>query len=100
MAEITGTGRLKDKIAIITGSSGGIGREIALRYAAEGAYVVCSDLKADVGRMPSCSIEHSDLLLTEDANQLSINITIPRQPTMQSTRTIRPMESSSRGPFS
>ncbi|EFE43467.1 hypothetical protein TRV_01754 [Trichophyton verrucosum HKI 0517] len=36
--------RLQDKIAIITGSSDGIGRAIALRYAAEGAYVVCADL--------------------------------------------------------
>ncbi|KKZ68299.1 hypothetical protein EMCG_06022 [[Emmonsia] crescens] len=36
--------RLQDKIAVITGSSNGIGRGIALSYAAEGAYVVCSDL--------------------------------------------------------
>lgn len=32
--------RLKDKIALITGSSGGIGQAIAIRYAAEGADVV------------------------------------------------------------
>ena len=44
MAEIPGTGRLQDRIAVVTGSSGGIGRAICLRYAAEGAYVVCSDL--------------------------------------------------------
>ncbi|PGH06517.1 hypothetical protein GX51_02341 [Blastomyces parvus] len=36
--------RLQDKVAVITGSSNGIGRGIALRYAAEGAYVVCSDI--------------------------------------------------------
>ncbi|KLJ09242.1 hypothetical protein EMPG_15335 [Blastomyces silverae] len=36
--------RLQDKVAVITGSSNGIGRAIALRYAAEGAYVVCSDI--------------------------------------------------------
>ncbi|KAK2740549.1 hypothetical protein FQN57_006053 [Myotisia sp. PD_48] len=36
--------RLQDKVAIVTGSSDGIGRAIALRYAAEGAYVVCSDI--------------------------------------------------------
>ncbi|OAT07153.1 short chain dehydrogenase [Blastomyces gilchristii SLH14081] len=36
--------RLQGKVAVITGSSNGIGRGIALRYAAEGAYVVCSDL--------------------------------------------------------
>ena len=36
--------RLENKVAIITGSSSGIGRAIALRYAREGAKVVCADL--------------------------------------------------------
>ena len=36
--------RLKNKVAIITGSSSGIGRAIALRYAREGAKVICADL--------------------------------------------------------
>jgi NAD(P)-dependent dehydrogenase (short-subunit alcohol dehydrogenase family) len=36
--------RLKNKVAIITGSSSGFGRAIALRFGAEGARVVCSDL--------------------------------------------------------
>ena len=39
----TGT-RLSNKVALVTGSSSGIGRAIALRYAAEGAKVVCADL--------------------------------------------------------
>lgn len=47
MATIKGTGRLLSKIAIVTGSSAGIGRSIAIRYAAEGAYVVCSDLRPE-----------------------------------------------------
>lgn len=38
-------GRLADKIAVITGSSSGIGRAIALAYASEGAHIVCSDLQ-------------------------------------------------------
>lgn len=37
--------RLKDKVAIVTGASSGIGRAIALRYAQEGAHVVCADLR-------------------------------------------------------
>jgi len=36
--------RLLKKIAIVTGSSSGLGRAISLRYANEGAIVVCSDL--------------------------------------------------------
>lgn len=36
--------RLQDKIAIVTGASSGIGRAISLRYAREGAKVVCADI--------------------------------------------------------
>jgi len=36
--------RLLNKVAIVTGSSSGLGRAISLRYANEGAKVVCSDL--------------------------------------------------------
>ncbi|MDC8787212.1 3-hydroxybutyrate dehydrogenase [Roseateles koreensis] len=39
--------QLKDKVAIITGSASGIGREIALEYAREGAKVVIADLSLE-----------------------------------------------------
>ena len=38
--------RLKDKVAIITGAGRGIGRDIALAYAREGAHVVINDIDA------------------------------------------------------
>ncbi len=37
--------RLKDKVAIVTGAGSGIGRASAIRFAAEGARVICVDLK-------------------------------------------------------
>lgn len=46
----TPAGRLADKVAIITGSSSGIGRAIALAYVREGAKVVCADITPDARR--------------------------------------------------
>jgi len=41
------TGRLAGKAAIVTGAASGIGRAAALRFAAEGAAVVCADIAAE-----------------------------------------------------
>lgn len=38
---------LKDKVAVITGAGSGVGRASALRFAAEGAAVVCADIDLD-----------------------------------------------------
>jgi NAD(P)-dependent dehydrogenase (short-subunit alcohol dehydrogenase family) len=38
-------GRLAGKVAVVTGSSSGIGRAVCLHYATEGALLVCADLQ-------------------------------------------------------
>lgn len=44
---------LERKVAIVTGSGRGIGREIALKLAAEGAAVVVNDLDEGLPSRPS-----------------------------------------------
>jgi NAD(P)-dependent dehydrogenase (short-subunit alcohol dehydrogenase family) len=43
------SGRLQDRVAIVTGGGSGLGREISLLYAAEGARVVVSDIRSELG---------------------------------------------------
>ena len=45
-----GTGRLRDKVALITGGGQGIGRAAALLFAAEGAAVVVADVNRESGQ--------------------------------------------------
>jgi NAD(P)-dependent dehydrogenase (short-subunit alcohol dehydrogenase family) len=48
--------KLRDKVAVITGSGGGIGAECARRFAAEGAKVVVTDIDPDRVKRVSDSI--------------------------------------------
>jgi 3-hydroxybutyrate dehydrogenase len=48
--------QLKDKNAYITGSASGIGREIAVLFAQEGANIIIADLNADAARATAAEI--------------------------------------------
>lgn len=51
--------RLKDKVAVITGAASGIGFEVALEYAREGAKVCIADLSLDAAQGAVAKIESS-----------------------------------------
>ena len=51
--------QLKDRVAIVTGGGNGIGRAIALRFAAEGASVTVAELEDEAGRDTVESITES-----------------------------------------
>src|SRR5262249_45053914 len=64
--------RLKDKVAIITGASQGIGREYALRFAREGAKVVVADIREAQARevvQEIAGIGSEGLALTVDVSK-------------------------------
>ena len=51
--------KFKDRVAVITGSGQGIGKEIAQRLAAEGASVIISDINLQTARETANEIERS-----------------------------------------
>jgi 3-hydroxybutyrate dehydrogenase len=51
--------KLQNKIALITGAAGGIGRGIALRFVAEGAKVAIADLNADAANATAKAINEN-----------------------------------------
>jgi NAD(P)-dependent dehydrogenase (short-subunit alcohol dehydrogenase family) len=50
-------GRLRDRVAVITGAAGGIGRAAAIRLAEEGARVVCADVDEPAGRAAATEVD-------------------------------------------
>ena len=63
--------RLKDKIAIITGSAQGIGEEIASRFCAEGARVVVADMNLENARKVATKL-NATALRADVADQASV----------------------------
>ncbi|EXJ82885.1 hypothetical protein A1O3_06701 [Capronia epimyces CBS 606.96] len=64
--KLDGSGRLHQRIAIVTGASSGMGRAIALALARDGAVVVCSDLRPDArpdGFEPDIHIPTHEVLI-------------------------------------
>jgi len=53
------TGRLENKVAVITGGSNGIGRACAERFSAEGARILIADLQAEPGAAAATAITNA-----------------------------------------
>jgi 3alpha(or 20beta)-hydroxysteroid dehydrogenase len=54
-------GRIQDKIALVTGAAQGLGASIAARFAAEGASVICADIRDDLGEEGSQGLRRNGL---------------------------------------
>uniref|UniRef100_L2FUX2 Short chain dehydrogenase n=1 Tax=Colletotrichum fructicola (strain Nara gc5) TaxID=1213859 RepID=L2FUX2_COLFN len=62
--------RLASKVCIITGSSSGLGRAIALTYATEGAHIVCADLQPTArAEVESEGIDNTDDLIRQNGGK-------------------------------
>jgi NAD(P)-dependent dehydrogenase (short-subunit alcohol dehydrogenase family) len=84
MAEIElKLGRLPNKVAVITGSSSGIGRAIALAFASEGAALVCSDLREEA--RPEYATDTSTQSTVQEATSLCANAIFVKCDTSSST---------------
>ena len=61
-------GRLKDKVALITGGGSGLGREMALLFAAEGAGIVINDIDLEAGERTKHEIGSQALFVPGDVS--------------------------------
>ncbi|MGH3226299.1 MAG: SDR family NAD(P)-dependent oxidoreductase [Streptosporangiaceae bacterium] len=79
--------KLQDKIAVVTGSSSGNGRAIALALAAEGALVVCSDVRRQAregGYEPDLDTPTDDVIRANGGRAEYIETDAASYPAMES----------------
>jgi D-sorbitol dehydrogenase (acceptor) len=61
--------KLKDKLAVVTGGAGGIGRAVAERYVREGARVVIADLLLDKAKETAAAIGPKAMAVAVDVSR-------------------------------
>lgn len=67
---------LKDKVALVTGAGSGIGREVALAFAREGARVVVADLDVGGGEETVAQIQAATGATGADARALCVRVDV------------------------
>ena len=67
-------GRLKNKVAFITGGGGGIGRATAERFAEEGAKVIIAEIDSKVGELAALSAKNIGKNNGGDAHFIKTNV--------------------------
>jgi len=65
--------KLKDKVAIVTGAASGIGKEIALVYASEGAKVAIADLNLDQAQVVA------DEIMTKGGQAMAVSMDVTKE---------------------
>jgi len=61
--------RLQGKVALVTGAGGGFGEGIARLFAAEGAKIVCADMRAEAADAVASSIGGAAIAVTGDVSR-------------------------------